>query len=108
MLGSRENGVTTESFSTVKQGEAMANLCFQEILASLHRGERSALRKFSRCAGRFEAPSKWSRTGVASLDTLVVKGLLIEGETGIYGRTFRLSELGEEVVDRLEAAEVQE
>ena len=86
----------------------MTNLCFGEILTSLHRGERSALWKFAGRAGRFEAPSKWSRIGLASLDTLVEKGLLIEGQTGIYGRTFKLSELGEVIVDMLESAAVGE
>ena len=60
---------------------------------ALHRGERNALRCFS-AFETFEAASRHPRISVPSLRSLVVLGLAVEGEPGILGPVFKLTEEG--------------
>jgi len=43
------------------------------------------------------------RVGMPSLHSLVEKQLLIEGEKGIFGPTFKLTKLGDEVARKIGA-----
>jgi hypothetical protein len=67
----------------------------------LNRGERNALGMFRRHSAEFVAVSRWPRIGLPSLRSLVSKGLAVEGPSGTYGPTFRLTGLGREVADQL-------
>ena len=63
---------------------------------ALHRGERNALRCFS-VFETFEAASKHRHGSVPSLRSLVIKGLATEGEHGVFGPVFRLTDEGRQV-----------
>lgn len=80
----------------------MTNTVGPEDRPTLTLGERNALRRFCRSKRGFEAPSRWGRIGVASLRSLVEKGLAIEGPRGVFGPTFGLTEAGWTMLDRLE------
>jgi len=78
-------------------------ICTDSLARILHRGERTALRKFILYPGDYHAPSRWPRIGVPSLRSLVAKRLLVEGERGVFGPTFKLTALGDEVVKKISA-----
>ena len=61
---------------------------------ALNRGERNALRCFA-IFSSFEPPSKHLRIGVASLRSLVLKGLAVEGAPGTFGPVFMLTTAGQ-------------
>ena len=72
---------------------------------NLNRGERNALRRFSRGDRGYRAVSKWKGIGLPSMRSLVAKGLLVEGQSGIYGPTFKLTDIGLLWRDRLDPGE---
>ena len=45
---------------------------------TLNRGEKNALRRFSRDSGSYQAVSKWKGIGLPSMRSLVEKGLVVE------------------------------
>lgn len=60
----------------------------------LNRGEKNALRRFSQEDNGYQAVSKWKGIGLPSMRSLADKGLVVEGPSGIYGPTFKLTTLG--------------
>jgi len=60
----------------------------------LNRGEKNALRRFSQDDDGYQAVSKWKGIGLPSMRSLAEKGLVVEGPSGIYGPTFKLTTLG--------------
>ncbi len=60
----------------------------------LNRGEKNALRRFSRDNHGYQAVSKWKGIGLPSMRSLCEKGLVVEGQSGIFGPTFKLTPLG--------------
>ena len=60
----------------------------------LNRGEKNALRRFSQDNNGYQAVSKWKGIGLPSMRLLAEKGLVVEGPSGIYGPTFKLTTLG--------------
>lgn len=61
---------------------------------TLNRGEKNALRRFSRDNHGYQAVSKWKGIGLPSMRLLCEKGLVVEGQSGIFGPTFKLTPLG--------------
>jgi len=80
----------------------MTNRVLKDGSPKLALGERNALRKFCRTGHGFEAPSRWGRIGVASVRSLVGKGLAVEGPASVYGPTFKLTEAGRRMLERIE------
>jgi len=80
----------------------MTNGVLKDDRPDLALGERNALRKFCRTGRAFDAPSRWRRIGVASVRSLVAKGLAVEGPMSVFGPTFKLTEAGCEIVEWLE------
>lgn len=74
----------------------------------LNRGERNALKRFPLDNRGYQAVSKWKGIGLPSMRSLVEKGLVVEGPSGIYGETFKLTGLGMEWRDRLLTGERRE
>lgn len=56
--------------------------------------DRKALRAFSQVAIEFEPPAKTSGVGQKSMDALMAKGLAVEGEPSLLGRTFKITKKG--------------
>src|SRR5690554_3408219 len=69
----------------------------------LNRGEKNALRRFSREKRGYQAVSKWKGIGLPSMRSLLAKGLVAEGPSGIFGPTFKLTTLGLAWRERLTA-----
>ena len=80
----------------------MTKRLLQDGRQKLALGERNALRKFCLTGHGFEAPSRWGRIGVASVRALVAKGLAVEGPASVYGPTFKLTEAGRRMLERIE------
>ena len=72
---------------------------------TLNRGEKNALRRFSRDNRGYQAVSKWKGIGLPSMRSLVEKGLVVEGPSGIYGPTFKLTVLGAAWRERVTTSE---
>jgi hypothetical protein len=70
-------------------------------LGGFHSGERKALREFARFRD-FEALSKHPRISLASLRSLCAKGFAMEGQAGVYGPMFRLTDGGREAAAALD------
>lgn len=73
----------------------------------LNRGEKNALRRFSRENSGYQAVSKWKGIGLPSMRSLAEKGLVVEGPSGIYGPTFKLTTLGVAWRERVVAGETR-
>lgn len=71
----------------------------------LNRGEKNALRRFSRDNQGYQAVSKWKGIGLPSMRLLCEKGLVVEGPSGIFGPTFKLTPLGLVWRERIGAGE---
>lgn len=56
--------------------------------------DKKALRTFSRVAIDFEPLAKASGVGQKSMDALIAKGLAVEGERSLHGRTFKITNKG--------------
>jgi hypothetical protein len=56
--------------------------------------DKNALRKFSKVSFDFEPLSRAPGVGEQSMDALIAKGLAVEGQSSIYGRTFKLTNKG--------------
>jgi hypothetical protein len=61
------------------------------------------MRRFSAFAS-FEAPSKHPRIGLPSLRSLVMRGFAVEGEPGIFGPVFKLTDRGRHALGALNNA----
>ncbi|TKV73676.1 hypothetical protein FDV58_36315 [Bradyrhizobium elkanii] len=64
--------------------------------------DKRALRIFSRVAIDFEPLAKASGVGQKSMDELIAKGLAIEGNRSLHGRTFKITNKGWLAVEWLE------
>jgi hypothetical protein len=69
----------------------------------LRRGERKALREFSRFAD-FQPLATIQRVSRSSMESLLSRGLAAEGEASVYGHTFRLTPEGRRAADWLNGA----
>ncbi|QOZ52879.1 hypothetical protein XH90_17045 [Bradyrhizobium sp. CCBAU 53338] len=66
----------------------------EEDWRSLTASDKKALRIFSRVAIGFEPLAKASGVGQKSMDSLIAKGLAIEGDRSLHGRTFKITNKG--------------
>jgi hypothetical protein len=67
-----------------------------QLWQGLHRGERKALREFSRFAD-FQPLATIQRVSRSSMESLIRDGLAVEGEASMYGHTFKLTPEGRRV-----------
>lgn len=56
--------------------------------------DKRALRVFSRVAIDFEPLARATGVGQRSMDALIAKGLAVEGDESLHGRTFKLTKKG--------------
>ena len=56
--------------------------------------DKRALGIFSRVALDFEPLARATGVGQQSMDSLMAKGLAVEGEESLHGRTFKLTDKG--------------
>ncbi len=56
--------------------------------------DKKSLQIFSRVALDFEPLAKAAGVGQKSMDALVAKGLAVEGEPSLHGRTFKITKKG--------------
>jgi hypothetical protein len=69
----------------------------------LRRGERKALREFSRFAD-FQPLAKIERVSRSSMEALIQHGLALEGEASMYGPSFKLTPEGRRAATWLNSA----
>ncbi len=69
--------------------------------------DKKALRIFSRVAIGFEPLAKASGVGQKSMDALIAKGLAMEGERSLRGRTFKITKKGRLAVEWLDGRRVR-
>lgn len=62
--------------------------------AELTGPDKKALSAFSRVSQEFDALSTATGVGQKSMDSLMAKGLAVEGEPSIHGRTFKITDKG--------------
>lgn len=62
--------------------------------ASLTGPDKKALKTFSRTGLGYEPLAKAPGVGQKSMDALIAKGLAVEGERCLHGRTFKLMDKG--------------
>ena len=62
--------------------------------AELTGHDKKALRKFSSIGLDYDPLAKAPGVGQKSMDALISKGLAVEGDESIYGRTFKITDKG--------------
>lgn len=70
-----------------------------EDWAELTPYDKKALKAFARNTTGFEPLSKAVGVGQPSMDALIAKGLAVEGEPGLHGRTFKITIKGRLAVE---------
>jgi len=70
--------------------------------AALTPADKEALTTLARTGADFQAVATWPNVGQFNMDSLLAKGLALEGALSIYGRRFKLTDKGRLAVEWLQ------